>query len=86
MTLVWVSPEGLIPMERVFIGYKPISRCETFIIQQLQIVLELEIESCAGENDSPQRGWIVRSHVGWKGEQSISHFLSCENLSLTDVF
>ena len=34
----------------------------------LQMVLELDTEWCASEGVGPTRGWIVRSHVGWRGE------------------
>ena len=34
----------------------------------LQIVLEPNTEGCASEDIGPQRGWIVRSYIGWRGE------------------
>ena len=37
----------------------------------LQMVSEPDTGRCASENVGPQGGWIVRSHISWKGEQSI---------------
>ena len=37
-------------------------------LELLQLVLELDIEQCASEDVGPQKGWIVRSHVTWRGE------------------
>ena len=39
----------------------------------LQMVLEPDTERCATEDAGPQGGWIVRSHFGWRGEQSIPY-------------
>ena len=35
------------------------------------MVLELETEWCASEDVGPQRGWIMRSHISWRGEPNI---------------
>ena len=32
------------------------------------MVLESDIGRCAIEDIGPQEGWIVRSHIGWRGE------------------
>ena len=37
------------------------------------------------EDVGPERGWIVRSHIGWRDEQNIFLY-GCGNLSLVDVF
>ena len=37
----------------------------------LQIVPELDIERCASEDARPPRRWIVRYHIGWRGERNI---------------
>ena len=43
----------------------------------LQMVVELDYVWCV-------RGWIVRSHISWRGGK---HFLlECEKLSLVDAF
>ena len=39
----------------------------------LQMVSKPDIEQCVSEDNGPPRGWIVRPHIGWRGEQSISH-------------
>ena len=39
----------------------------------LQMVLEPDAGRCASKDANPQGGWIVRSHVGWRGEQNISY-------------
>ena len=39
----------------------------------LQIVLELDTGRCANEDLGPSKGWIVRSHIGWRGEQNIPY-------------
>ena len=36
----------------------------------LQMVLELDTGWCACEDAG---GWIVRSHIGWRGERNISY-------------
>ena len=36
-----------------------------------QMVSELDNGWCASENVGPQRGWIMRSHVGWRGDRNI---------------
>ena len=38
-------------------------------LELLQMVSELVW--CASEDAGPPSGWIVRSHIGWRGEQSI---------------
>ena len=40
-------------------------------LERLQIILELDTGWCASEDIGPPRGWIVRSHVGWRGERNI---------------
>ena len=39
----------------------------------LQIVSESIIRQCTSNDTGPQGKWIVRSHVDWKGELSISY-------------
>ena len=39
----------------------------------LQMVSEPDIKQCVSEGADPQGGWIVRSHVDWGEEQSISY-------------
>ncbi|KAG7033927.1 Cysteine-rich receptor-like protein kinase 10, partial [Cucurbita argyrosperma subsp. argyrosperma] len=39
----------------------------------LQIVLEPDTRQCANKDVGPSRGWIVRSHTGWRKKQSISY-------------
>ena len=39
----------------------------------LQMVSELDIGQCASENVGTLREWIVRSHVGYRGEQNIPY-------------
>ena len=39
----------------------------------LQMVSEPDTQRCASKDVGPLKGWIVRSHVGWKGERSISY-------------
>ena len=36
----------------------------------LGLLHESDIVRCASEDVRPPRGWIVRSHIGWRGEQS----------------
>ena len=33
----------------------------------LQMVLEPDTSLCANKDVGPPRGWIVRSHIGWRG-------------------
>ena len=56
-------------------------------LEQLQMVSELDIGRCASKDTEPQRGvdtgqcasedagsrrgWIVRSHISWRGERKI---------------
>ena len=42
-------------------------------IGPLQIVLESSTGRCASEDAGSLRGWIVRSHIGWRGERSIPY-------------
>ena len=42
-------------------------------LELLQMVSELDTGQCASEDAGPPRGWIVRSHIGWRGEQSIPY-------------
>ena len=37
-------------------------------LELLEMVLELEIGWCVNEDVGPSNGWIVRSHVRWRGE------------------
>ena len=39
----------------------------------LQIVLESDTERYVSEDAGPPRGWIVRSHIDWRGERSMSY-------------
>ena len=39
----------------------------------LQMVSERGTEQCASEDVGPPRGWIVRSHIGWRGERNIPY-------------
>ena len=39
----------------------------------LQMVLESGIERCANEDVGSLRGWIVRSHISWRGERNIPY-------------
>ena len=39
----------------------------------LQTVSELDTGRCASEDTGPLREWIVRSHMGWRRERSISY-------------
>ena len=39
------------------------------------MVLKPDIERCASEDAGPLRGWIVSSHIGWRGERNIPHVL-----------
>ena len=48
-----------------------ISACSE--LELLQMVLELDTGWCANEDVVPQQGWIVRFHIGWRGERNISN-------------
>ena len=37
----------------------------------LQMVSKSVLERCANEDVGSSRGWIVRIHVGWRGERNI---------------
>ena len=39
----------------------------------VQVISKSGTERCASEDAGPPRGWIVRSHVGCKGERNISY-------------
>ena len=39
----------------------------------LQMVLELDTGQCASEDVGLQGEWIVRSHIGWRGERRIPY-------------
>ena len=39
-------------------------------LERLQLVSKLDIKWCASEDVGPRRGWIVRSHIDWTGEQT----------------
>ena len=39
----------------------------------LEMVSEPSTERCASEDVGPQEGWIVRSHIDWRGKRSISY-------------
>ena len=45
----------------------------------------LEKKTSASEDGGSRREWIVRSHIGWGGEQNIP-YKGVSNLSLIDVF
>ena len=38
---------------------------------RLQMVSESDTGWCVSEDAGLPRGWIVRSHIGWRGEQNI---------------
>ena len=44
------------------------------------MVSEPDIGRCANEDVGPQEGWIVRSHIGWRGEQNIPYNKGVETL------
>ena len=35
------------------------------------MLLQMMSGKCASEDSGPQGGWIVRFHIGWRGERSI---------------
>ena len=37
----------------------------------LQMVSEPDTRRCASKDADLQRGWIVRSHIGWRGERNV---------------
>ena len=39
----------------------------------LQMVSKPDTGRCASEDAGPQGKWIVRSHIGWRGERSIPY-------------
>ena len=39
----------------------------------LEIVSKLDTGQCASEDVGPQRGWIVRSHINWRGDRNIPY-------------
>ena len=39
----------------------------------LQMVSEPDTIQCANEDAGPLKGWIVRSHIGWREEQTIPY-------------
>ena len=39
----------------------------------LQMVSDSGTERCAMEDTGSPRGWIVRSHIGWRGERNIPY-------------
>ena len=40
-------------------------------LRAIQMVSELDTGRCVNEDVGPPRGWIVRSHIGWRGERSL---------------
>ena len=40
-------------------------------LELLQMVSELDIEWCASRDTGSEGGWIVRSHIGWRGQRNI---------------
>ena len=36
----------------------------------LQMVSEPDTKRCVGEDIGPPSGWIVRSHIDWRGERN----------------
>ena len=40
-------------------------------LELLQMVSKPDTGRCASKDTVPQEEWIVRSHIGWRGEQSI---------------
>ena len=43
------------------------------VLGRLQMVPEPVTGRCANEDAGPQGGWIVRSHISWRGKQSIPY-------------
>ena len=39
----------------------------------LQMVLEPDTGRCVNEDSGAQQGWIVRFHIGWRGELNIPY-------------
>ena len=39
----------------------------------LQMVSEPDTGCCASKGVRHQEGWIVRSHIGWRGKQNIPY-------------
>ena len=42
-------------------------------LELLQMESKPDIGRCASEEAGPPRGWIVRSHIGWRGERNIPY-------------
>ena len=42
-------------------------------LELLQMTSELDTGQCVSEDVGPQRKWIVRSHIGWRGKRNISY-------------
>ena len=42
-------------------------------LKRLQMVSKSDTGRCAREDVGPPRGWIVRSHIDWRGEQNIPY-------------
>ena len=40
-------------------------------LRLLQMISEPNIERCAIKNAGSTKGWIVRSHIGWREERNI---------------
>ena len=51
-------------------------------LELLQMVSEPDIQWCASEDARPPKGWIVRSHIRWRGDETFVR----GNLSLVDAF
>ena len=39
-------------------------------LELLRIILEQDTGPCASEDARPPKGWIVRSHIGWRGNEA----------------
>ena len=42
-------------------------------LELLQMTLEPDNKHCASKDDELPRGWIVRSHIDWRGKRNIPH-------------
>ena len=49
----------------------------------LQMVSKLDTRWCASEDAGPQKEWIVRSHIGFRGERNI--LCKCVETSLQQM-
>ena len=49
-------------------------------LEMLQMVSESDIGRCASQDARPPRGWIVRSHIGWKGLRRPMRLMTIRNM------